>query len=342
VIIQNFVRLNGNSRIRNLHIKGVQLDIDSPTANLPQYAEFLKQFRRQLPKESQVSITALLDWFRGGTAVGDVLREVDEFVPQFYDLSRQPDGRNGGSIAARIDTARWNPVFNRFGKRFRIGISSFGRAWDVPTNGSHSHVYRDLLPFDLAMNLAFQLSKAATPADEVILTYTAMRRTHIGYDDFEPGHAFQFTLPTPASVAAAVASARQFGGHCAGVVFFRWPGSDNSLAMRPDAVLASAGLSANDSLPATRVTAVDKSCAAVACVDLYLETKTPFSAQARRFFIRSSTELEYFLPDPKMPVRMAGPRQLELNLPPYGGLARMRLGRAVTLRKASFQLQEGQ
>src|SRR5947209_5483531 len=99
-------RLVGEARIRNLHIGGVQLDVDSPTGLLPEYAKFLHEFRKALPPELGLSITALLDWFRGGTAVGDVVREVDEFVPQFYDVgdSRDP------VIAAPIDASTWGPI----------------------------------------------------------------------------------------------------------------------------------------------------------------------------------------------------------------------------------------
>ena len=34
------------------------------------------------------------------------------------------------------------------------------------------------------------------------------------------------------------------GGNCAGVVFFRWPGSDEALVMEPSEVLMAAGLAA--------------------------------------------------------------------------------------------------
>ena len=99
-------RLHADARERHLNVAGLQLDIDSPTSKLPEYADFMRDVRKGLPKGLQVSITALLDWFRSGTAVGDVIAQADEFVPQFYDLG-DPAADGQAAIAARIDAARW-------------------------------------------------------------------------------------------------------------------------------------------------------------------------------------------------------------------------------------------
>ena len=76
---------------RHIPLTGIQLDIDAPTRALPEYAAFLRQFRRGLSPSLPLSITALLDWFRDGTSVADVIAEVDEFVPQFYDVAQAAD-----------------------------------------------------------------------------------------------------------------------------------------------------------------------------------------------------------------------------------------------------------
>jgi hypothetical protein len=79
----------------------IQLDIDCPTLSLREYAAFLRELRKVLAPGTQISITALLDWFRDGTSIGDVLAEVDEFVPQFYDVQDRT------VIAARFTAAKW-------------------------------------------------------------------------------------------------------------------------------------------------------------------------------------------------------------------------------------------
>jgi len=182
-----------------------------------------------------------------GSDIAGVIEEVDEFVPQFYDVSKFDSDEAGTAIAAKIDPERCGPVFNHFGKRFRIGISTFGRARPVPKEDSSQPAYRqavffaDLSQMDFASSSAFRLDVAQNDAGELVLSYRATRKTRIGDSDFDPGDAMQFILSTPGAVRAAVESARRIGGRLAGVVFFRWPGTNETLAMRPDEALAAAG-----------------------------------------------------------------------------------------------------
>ena len=310
--------------------EGVQLDIDVPTSQLRQYAAFLHELRVQLPKGKQVSITALLDWFRDGTAIGEVVKEVDEFVPQFYDTGRDRDG----AIAAKIDAAQWGPRFSRFGKPYRIGISAFGRAKGrVPIYG-----FNDLSPLDLATDPAFHLEVSKTPAQELVLSYRAIRETKIEWTHFDPGTAMQFTIATADTIRAGVAAAHKMPG-CRGVLFFRWPSWSDALVMQPDEVLAAAGV-APPADPKPRIATIDGRCAAVHCIDLYLIDPRPASPPARRFKVKSSTELEYFLPEKKVPARMTGPSLIELALPPYCGQRRLYLGRAVSAKPANYSVEE--
>nr|MDQ2899119.1 DUF3142 domain-containing protein [Acidobacteriota bacterium] len=110
--------LRETARRRRLNVAGIQLDVDSPTRTLPEYAAFLREVRKELPPELPVSITALLDWFRAGTAIDQVLKEVDEFVPQFYDVQDANDYRGGTAIAKRLDAARWGPGIQPLSKTF--------------------------------------------------------------------------------------------------------------------------------------------------------------------------------------------------------------------------------
>ena len=105
-------RLQADARERHINVVGLQLDIDSPTSALPRYADFIRDVRKGLPKGMQVSITALLDWFRSGTAVGDVIAQVDEFVPQFYDLGDPAaDGQAAiDCVLLRAEGHGWEPA----------------------------------------------------------------------------------------------------------------------------------------------------------------------------------------------------------------------------------------
>lgn len=329
------------------NVVGVQLDIDSPTGSLSRYADFLREFRKAAPPGLEISITALLDWFRDGTSIADVIKETDEFVPQFYDVVSTGGSEDWRAIATKIDAAQWAPRLNRFGKRYRIGISTFGRARYVPREDpSHSgyaglRLYSDFTPVDIAGNPAFNLQASRSEANELVLSYRPTRKVRIGYNNFQPGDLVQFILPTPEAVRAAVESARRMGGNCGGVVFFRWPASNENLVMQPDDVLIAAGLAPPEQ-KVVGVEAVNGQCAAVSCVDLYLLNASAYAAKTIRYRIRSSAELEYFLPEHNVPVRMAGPSDIEITLPAYSGRNRILLGRAVSANPATFRVVEAQ
>jgi hypothetical protein len=331
-VAQSIATTLAEGRRRGARIAGVQFDVDSPTGALAQYAEFLATAHRTLPPGVQISITALLDWFRPGTAVDDVLRSVDEFVPQFYDVR---DRQGGSVIAAPIDAARWGPVFNRYKRRFRIGVSSFGRS-RISSPRQQWFQAEGISPLDFAADRSFKLSTSVTDANETVLRYSATRPSRIGYNRFEPGDSIEFTLPTRDGMRNAVQRVKKMGGWCAGVVFFRWPSFNETVTALPEDVLAAAGAGTGASPPA--VQAVSGGCAAVYCADLYLVNARPLSPAPARYHIQSSTELEYLLPREGMPVRMSGSADIEIALPPYCGRSRIYLGRVVTRDAAEFHL----
>jgi hypothetical protein len=231
-------------------------------------------------------------------------------------------------------------VFNRFKKPFRIGASTFGRARRVRASG-HMTLYGDLAPLDLATNPAFRMQRSQNAAGELLLTYRATRTTEIAYDRFAAGEGVEFILPTPDSVRAAVNAARSMGGHVSGVLFFRWPTSLREyLAMQPEEVLSAVGAPASAKHPVIRQ--VDGGCAAVHCVDVYLDGATPYSAAETRYRLQSSAALEYFLPEKRIPVRMTGSLEIEVLLPPYCGRGSLRLGRAVSKNRAEFTVVQGE
>lgn len=335
ILVRAIKELQMEAGQRGVTLAGVQLDIDSPTRALPQYAAYLRAVRKDLPPELDLSITALLDWFRTGTAIGDVVDAVDEFVPQFYDVQNPGSVAGASMIAAPIGAAKWGPIFNRYGKRFRIGVSTFGRSKLLPA-GRRSYV--DLKPLDLALNPAFVLETSRTEAKEQILRYRASRKTRISYTDFEPGSGVEFILSTPEAISAAVAQARQMGEYCAGVLFFRWPTFNESMVADPDEVLAAATGAPLPEKP-VKLRAVDERCAVVHCSDLYLTGTPALQPSPIRYVIEISSELEYFLPDEKTPARMTGPGRVEFTLPPFGGRTQIHLGRAVTASSAKYTLK---
>jgi hypothetical protein len=129
-------------------------------------------------------------------------------------------------------------------------------------------------------------------------------------------------------------------GNNAGVVFFRWPAANESLGMQPDEVLDAVGVRPAGRRTQDRIHVVEGDCAAVQCVDVYLESAGPLAPRPVRYHFRASSGLEYFLPEQNVPVHMVGPAELELTLPPYCGRGRLYIGRAVSLQPADFSVAE--
>lgn len=318
------------TRQSEIKIAGVQLDIDSPTGKLPEYAAYLAAVKKSLPKGRLLSITALLDWFRDGTDIEKVIGEVDEFVPQFYDAGKAGDA----AIATKVDAATWGPRFNRFEKRYRIGISTFGRARFV-SNGKRTGApvvfYREVTPLD--MRSEFTLAVSRNDAGEVVLTYRAAHETVLDYHEFSPGDGIQFVIPTPESVQAATAEAKKMGGYAAGVIYFRWPGESETLVVPADEFLG-------EPIPKTpTVESIDGGCVAVSCVDLTLRHSDRLADGVVRYRVRASAPLEYFLPTKELPVRLSGANEVELTVPPFAGRDRFQLGRAVSTNAVTFEVE---
>lgn len=342
-IEESLRRIRNAAELRSIPIAGLQLDVDCATASLPEYAAFLSRVRKLLPQEWKLSITALLDWFRPSTSVARVIAQVDEFVPQFYDVGEARGVLESSSfIAHPINASRWGPIFNRFGKPFRIGISTFGRTRIVaiaPAAQSPRASYynvSNLSPIQIAGHPGFTQQTKTTPTGELILNFFARKEAKISYYDIPAGHAVQYTVATLASVRAAVDAARAMGGHVSGVIFFRWPAPEETLALSPTEVFQALTPQSSPQTPQYRIESVRGDCAAVYCADLYFVGASPFSPTPLQFRIRASLPFEYFLPEPLTPVRPAVPDLLELHFPPYTARGTLYLGRAVLDQPAEF------
>jgi len=178
VLAREFSALREEARERQLNVAGIQLDIDSSTGALGTYANLLRELRKGLPPGAQISITALLDWFRDGTAISSVVKEVDEFVPQFYDLNNPGSYVGGDTIAAKFESrklgARLQPPREAIPHRhFNLWTGAFGAKGEFPSlwiwiwitpwdfSGSYTAGYRP--PFRVSVtNIGERCGRAAS------------------------------------------------------------------------------------------------------------------------------------------------------------------------------------
>ncbi len=67
-------------------IRGIQLDFDASTANLADYARFLREARASLPRDCKLSVTGLMDWASQANPedLDQLSGAVDELIFQTY------------------------------------------------------------------------------------------------------------------------------------------------------------------------------------------------------------------------------------------------------------------
>jgi hypothetical protein len=321
-----------------IRIAGLQIDYDSPTSALATYGRFLRDLRQELPASQLLSITALLDWFGPRTAIADTVKWVDEFVPQFYDTAHE---RLSGGIAEPIDASKWAPVFNAYRVPYRIGISSFGRIARRRIDGSGRstvHYFRDASPMDFAGRRQFVRSVRVTSAGELVVHYDVapIEGSIEAKPEVQARDVVEITFPTEASVRTASQAARQFGGYCAGIVSFRWPGRSETMTLPPDEVrriVSGEPLSTDTNLEVRPAACLERECA-----DLYLDLGGVVSTVDRSIGIRTTGPMETFLSGRLFRAGVARRGQILVRVPAYSGIGHVYLGRAVSSGPVHFEV----
>ncbi|MEZ5400361.1 MAG: DUF3142 domain-containing protein [Bryobacteraceae bacterium] len=334
-LVNRIAELRKLAAARKLAVAGVQLDVDCPTRQLAAYAEWLSEFRKALGADVPVSITALLDWFRPGTEMQLVADAVDEYVPQFYDAGADA----APTISAPVMSPMWSARFQELGRRYRIGISTFGRVrFREAANRGAVYEAGGARPVDLALHSALTRRASRTRAGELRLVYTASRAGSIAGRSFLPGDAFEIIAATPESIFAGMEQAMKMGDYCAGVVFFRWPEAGEALTAQPAEVLRAAG--GEPVAAPLRLRVSEGGCPAASCADVGVVMNRPFSEDPVRYRIVSTARIEYFVPADGSPARLISPYEIGLEMPPFSGRGLFAAGRAVTGSRSKYSIEE--
>lgn len=124
-------RGNGN------RVVGVQLDFDARTRHLDRYAGFLRDLRAQLPRETKLGITGLMDWSANGdpAQLAQLAGIVDEVVVQSYQGRSTLPG-----YEKYLERMRGFPI------PFRIGLMQGGE-WRAPPALSANPDFRGYVVF---------------------------------------------------------------------------------------------------------------------------------------------------------------------------------------------------
>jgi hypothetical protein len=332
-VIKRFKRLHYRFQEIHRQLDEIQLDFDCPTASLSKYAGWLEQWRRQLPPGTRLTITALLDWFNEGTAIGQVLSKVDGYVPQFYDVDVHNDDK-APKIAYFPDHVKWGPIFERFKVPYQIGLSTFGR---IQFTG-HGY-YCQNAPLNLLSRLKEAPNISINRSGERVFDMTFRDESNSDErDDCTPPMAIGIMIqPTAESVLRGYREAQSMGRYCAGVLFFRWPAKNESLALKPDEISAIiSGKAPNDGYS---LESIDGECALTDCHDLSLMQQNRFPGNIRTIAVKSSVPLEYFLSGKELKSTMINAHEMQFQIPPYNAATKIFLGRAVAAQPAEYTIR---
>jgi hypothetical protein len=331
-VLKRYVRLQYRFQESQRILNELQIDFDCPTASLAQYADWLKQWRHQLPAGTRLTITALLDWFKPGTDIQKVLALVDGFVPQFYDVDAGNYQRIP-QIAHFPDHKKWGPIFEQFKVPYQIGLSTFGRVQII----GNSYYFSQETPLNF---LAYSIKAPQIHVNAVgerVLEMKLPKESCCEQQRPDSPANVVMIQPTRESILRSFQEAQSMGAYCTGVLFFRWPSIDESLVMKPkeiaailDGKLPDDGFSLESS---------DAACALVNCCDLSLIQHNRFSGRNWTIEIESSAPMEYFLPNRLLKPAMIHRRKVHFRIPAYNAAEKIYLGRAVSQEDAKYSVR---
>lgn len=237
------------ARAHSVEVAGVQLDFDVPTRLLDNYAELLRGVRAKLPRGTGLAITTLPTYL-SSPSFSRVVREVDFFVPQFYETARPATGGDLRTIARPGELEKWMQQADGFGMPFLAGLPSYGVGMVFAAEGKLVALQSDLSPLPLFNMAGMKRARAfasdengqpaASPekwSGEEFLDFVAADDVTIELRGVPRGSHLVFNLPSAhgmRSLLSAVRSAR--AKNCRGFSVFRYPQSDEMLALPVEAV----------------------------------------------------------------------------------------------------------
>ncbi len=216
-------------------VVGLQLDFDAPTRLLPRYAELLRMVRARLASDVQLSITGLPTWM-DSNAIGEALKTVDFWIPQFYgDIipTRLEEARaiqSPANLRRRVEQAR------RLRFPFYAGLAAYSHLTLYTSKGELLLLRGDISPKLVARNPDLRLASSqpfitnesatssASSVGEWRYVYQARRDTSVADINIKQGEHAVLNVPSGAGLRLTANSVREAGGkNLLGICVFRLP-----------------------------------------------------------------------------------------------------------------------
>lgn len=233
---------------QGVQVRGVQLDIDSPTRLLPKYGDILGRVRTALNhKDWSFSATALTSWLYS-PKIASIAKQVDFLAPQFYERDVALNLNDPSTISDLHGLRHGLDQSANLGIPFYAGIASYGHAILYDEKGRFASIYHGLNPEDALRHPAFKF-ESSEPLDESgniaqpdsyvgedRLTLVATRNAASGKGI---GYHLVYDLPTPAVISAQNKVLEENApGNCLGMIIYRLPPDDDPLALSAGSVAA--------------------------------------------------------------------------------------------------------
>ncbi|MBX7131238.1 MAG: DUF3142 domain-containing protein [Fimbriimonadaceae bacterium] len=228
-------------------VLGLQVDFDSPTSKLPQYEEILRGLRERIQPDD-LSITALPTWL-SSKEFNEVAKQVDYFVPQFYEGRLGKTLDDPGPISDLEGLRRGLMQADKVGVPYWAGIAGYGHAALYDSRGHLVGTYKELSPTealahpDLKLEDVYPADARMKPATasswigEDVLRFRAIRPDARGRG---LGHTILYKVPSGALLSQQIAIVQAHrSSSLRGFIAFRYPQPMEQLAL-PAATLRDA------------------------------------------------------------------------------------------------------
>jgi uncharacterized protein DUF3142 len=241
-LLASFEKDLDRARVDQAHIVGIQLDFDIPTRLLPKYALLLRDIRRGLPTEIQLSITGLPTWMES-PALREALSTCDFWIPQCYGAQLADKLESRIPISSPEYVSRYISRARDLGAPFYAGLAAYGYAIHYSREGLLVGLRGDLDPTLVAESTAFEVSdqtpfkistreSAKLQPGEWSRLYRARRDVILDGTAIGSGEGILIQRPTAAGLRACASKVReQAGAKLLGICVFRMPtgGDSNTL-----------------------------------------------------------------------------------------------------------------
>lgn len=216
---------------RGWKVGGMQVDFDCPTRLLPRYGRMLRHLKDSLGEQT-LSATGLTSWIRGGDAAS-IMREVDLFIPQFYEGSLPKTFDAEVPLASEAVLEADLEVLDKVGRPYMVGVPAYGQCLIFDRDDRLIGMQPNLSVDAALTSPELRLLSVRTVGTEKHYRLRAVSGLHQGY-----GLLYRVCQPATVNAFRSRLRAAELR-NCRGMAIYRFPQRGESMASDLGSVKAS-------------------------------------------------------------------------------------------------------